>query len=178
VATALTPRQREILRVARDLLERDSVEALTLGAVAKTLGIKTPSLYKHFAGKAELEAALMAQGLDEFASALEAAEPDLVAIGGAYRAYALAHPQLYRLMSERPLPRDLLPGDLEARAALPIQRALRDPHLARAAWAFAHGMVSLEIAGRFPPWSKLDKSWARALEALEAARHSAETPAA
>jgi hypothetical protein len=51
-----------------------------------------------------------------------------------------------------------------------LHKAISDPHLARAASAFAHGMVSLEIAQRFAPWSKLEKSWARALDAFAAAR--------
>src|SRR4029453_9934526 len=35
---------------------------------------------------------------------------------GTYRAFALAHPHLYRLMTDQPLPRDRLPGGVEARA--------------------------------------------------------------
>ena len=93
MAAELSDRQREIVAAARGQLARDGVEALSLGAVAKALGIKTPSLYKHFASRAELEAA-----------------------------------------------------------------------------AFAHGMVALEIAQRFPLWSKLEKSWAPALDAFVAAR--------
>jgi hypothetical protein len=31
-------------------------------------------------------------------------------------------------------------------------------------------MASLEIAQRFPPWSKLEKSWTRALDAFAATR--------
>jgi AcrR family transcriptional regulator len=163
-------RQREILEAARRLLARDGIEALSLGAVAKTLGIKTPSLYKHFASRADIEAALIAEGLLELAEALEAAGPDLHALGAAYRRFGLEQRELYRLMTAGPLPRAKLPEGLEARAALPIQKALPDPHLARAAAAFAHGMVSLEIAQRFPPWSKLEKSWARALDAFAVAR--------
>jgi AcrR family transcriptional regulator len=161
-----TARQREIVDVARSLLSVEGVEALTLGRVAQALGIKPPSLYKHFASKRHLEAALIAEGLAEQAEALERAEDDLVAIGAAYRAYALAHPQLYRLMTERPLPRDLLDPQLELRAAAPFRRALRDPERARAAWALAHGLVALEIAGRFPPYAELDVAWERALAAL------------
>ena len=59
-AADLTARQLEILATTRELLARDGVEALSLGAVAKALGIKPPSLYKHFAGRGDLEAALIA----------------------------------------------------------------------------------------------------------------------
>jgi AcrR family transcriptional regulator len=166
----LSARQLEILATTRELLARDGVEALSLGAVAKALGIKPPSLYKHFAGRGDLEAALIAIGLAELADALEAAGGDLQAIGEAYRTFARANPELYRLMTGAPLPRDKLPEGLEARILLPLHKVISDPHLARAAFAFAHGMVSLEIAQRFPPWSKLEKSWARALDAFAAAR--------
>ena len=98
----------------------------------------------------------MADGLREFAEACEAsvegaAEP-LVAFGGAYRGFATAHPHLYRLINDRPLPRDRLPRGLEARAAAPLLAAVGgDADRARAAWAFAHGMVMLELTDRFPP---------------------------
>jgi AcrR family transcriptional regulator len=165
-----SPRQLEIVVTTRALLARDGVEALSLGAVAKALGIKPPSLYKHFASRADLEAALIAIGMAELAGAIEAAGEDLQAIGEAYRGFALANPELYRLMTSAPLPRDKLPEGLEARILMPLHKVISDPHLARAAFAFAHGMVALEIAQRFPPWSKLEKSWARALNAFASAK--------
>ena len=33
-------------------------------------------------------------------------------------------------------------------------------------WAFAHGMVSLEIDGRFPPRADLDEAWRAGLAAF------------
>ncbi len=122
----LSGRQREILDTARELLARDGLEALSLGTVAKAIGIKTPSLYKHFGSRADLEAALIATGLQELAETLEASAEDLHSLGAAYRAYALANPELYRLMTAGPLPRGRLPEGLEARAALPMQKALPD----------------------------------------------------
>jgi AcrR family transcriptional regulator len=113
-------RQREILVTARELLARDGVEALSLYAVAKALGIKTPSLYKHFASRADIEAALIAEGLLELAEALEEADPDLHALAAAYRRFALDNRELYRLMTAGPLPRAKLPAGLEARSAMPI----------------------------------------------------------
>src|SRR3954465_15874104 len=105
----LSARQIEVLDTPRTLLARDGVEALSLGAVAKALGIKPPSLYKHFASRGDLEAALIAIGLDELAGAMEAAGEDLHAIGAAYRTFAVANPELYRLMTGAPLPREKLP---------------------------------------------------------------------
>ncbi len=156
--------------MARDLLTREGVEALTLGRVAGALGIKPPSLYKHFASKRALEAVLIAEGMRMWADALEGAGATLAEIASAYRHFARENPQLYRLMTDRPLPRDLLPEGLEARAAAPLIWATGDPDLARAVWAFAHGMVVLELAGRFPPDAELEPAWTKAIEAFSAAR--------
>jgi AcrR family transcriptional regulator len=166
----VTARQREIVGAARDLLTREGVEALTLGRVAQALGIKPPSLYKHFPSKRALEAVLIAEGMEMWAESLEAAGQTLREIAVAYRGFAHEHPQLYRLMTDRPLPRDLLPDGLEARAAAPVLLAAGDPDLARAVWAFAHGMVVLELAGRFPPDAELEPAWTKAVEAFSSAR--------
>ena len=101
-----------------------------------------------------LEAALISEGLAEWAKLAEQAlrEPHdpLAALGHAYRSYALDHPHLYRLMTEGPLPREQLSPGVEDRAGLPvIEAAGGDPDLARALWAFAHGMAILELNHRF-----------------------------
>ncbi|MFF5011777.1 TetR/AcrR family transcriptional regulator [Streptomyces sp. NPDC001165] len=173
----MTPRAREIAAAARALLEESGPAALTMRALADRLGIKAPSLYKHFPDKHAVEVELTAQMLTESAEALEAAEAletaqahtpgSLEALAEAYRAYALAHPHLYCLATEQPLPRTELPEGLEDRAALPLLRACAgDRDLARAVWAFAHGMVILEIHGRFPADADLDAAWKRGLKAL------------
>jgi AcrR family transcriptional regulator len=166
VAAEPSRRQREIVAAARELLEREGVEGLTVGALAGVVGIKPPSLYKHFDGKRAIELALIADGLVAHAEAMEATSGDFGSLARAYRAFAIANPQLYRLMTERPLPRDELPEGLEARAAAPLQRALGGPDRARAAWACAHGLVSLELAGRFPADADLDAAWRAATDAF------------
>jgi len=184
-AGVLNERQAQIAGAARALLDAEGPEALTMRRVAGVLGIKAPSLYKHLPDKAALEALVVAAGFAELAAALAAAADGaaaadkahrgdaadtagkLTAIAGAYRAYAVAHPHLYRLMNYQPLRRDLLPGGLEARAAQPLAEAAgHDEARARALWAFAHGMVSLEIDGRFPPRADLDEAWRAGLAAF------------
>ncbi len=164
-AEDLSPRQREILAAARDLLDREGADGLTVARLAQELGIKAPSLYKHFGGKREIEVRLIVDGFAEFAAALDGAA-ELEQLGRAYRAFALGHPHLYRLMTDRPLPRDALPPGVEERGAAPLVATIADPDLARAAWAFAHGMVTLELAGRFPETADLDAAWAAGLDAL------------
>jgi hypothetical protein len=40
----------------------------------------------------------------------------------------------------------------------------KDHEHARAVWAMLHGLVDLEIAGRFPENADLDKTWLRAIQ--------------
>jgi AcrR family transcriptional regulator len=166
-------RRAQIADAARALLDAEGPQALTMRRIADVLGIKAPSLYKHVPDKTSLEALVVAAGFAELASTLAAAaghadgDSVLVAIAAAYRAYALAHPHLYRLMNYQPLRRDLLPAELEAQAAQPLAEAVGyDEARARAMWAFAHGMVSLEIDGRFPPDADLDQAWRTGLAAF------------
>ena len=174
-APPLTPRVREIVSTALALLEEHGAEALTMRRLADQLGIRAPSLYKHLAGKSELETAMIAVGFEGLATVLEQAAagsgqargpgPRLAGLGTAYRGFALARPHLYRLMTERPLDRDRLPPGLEERAAAPLLTAVGgDPDLARAAWAFAHGMIMLELNERFPPGAVLDDAWRAGME--------------
>jgi AcrR family transcriptional regulator len=161
-----SPRAREIVTAARELLERDGPAGLSMRRVAERLGIRAPSLYKHVRDKGELEAALISEGFEEVAQRLEAAG-SLAELGAAYRAFALAHPHLYRLMLEGPLPRERLVPGAEQRAAAPVIAAAGgDADRARALFAFAHGMAILELDDRFPPGADLAAAWARGLRAF------------
>jgi len=171
-----SPRARQIVSAARELLEQEGAAALSMRRIADRLGIRAPSLYKHLPDKKALEAAVISEGLAEWAELAERALRDtdpLTALGHTYRAFARNHPHLYRLMTERPLPRaQLIPG-VEDRAALPvIEAAGGDPDLARAVWAFTHGMVILELNDRFPADADLDAAWRLGLEAFRGRRES------
>ena len=91
----------------------------------------------------------------------------LAGFAAAYRRYALAHPHLYRLVTSGPLPRERLRPGVEDRAAAPILAVTGDPDSARACWAFAHGMVILELDGRFPPGADLDAAWTAGIAAID-----------
>jgi AcrR family transcriptional regulator len=197
-AVARSPRAREVVAAGRLLLEDEGAEALTMRRLAERVGIRAPSLYKHFPDKAALEAAIIAAGLEEAAAAFEAAvdatgleeagaaleaavdaagDPPrpvaaadageaLAALAAAYRRFALDHPHLYRLMHNGPLPRQQLPSGLEDRAAAPVLRVAGSQARARALWAFAHGMVMLELDHRFPPDADLDAAWRAGIAAF------------
>ena len=170
-AKQLTPRAQEILATARELLENEGLEALSMRNLAERVGIRAASIYKHFGSKEALEAGLISRGFEEQAvlydAALEASAEPLAAMARAYRDFARRHPHLYRLMYDRPLDRSLLvPGSEEA-AAAPVIRAFgQDQDLARAAFAFAHGMTILELNDRFPADADIDRAWELGLAAL------------
>ena len=166
---------------ARRLLEEEGAGALTMRRLAEQLGIKAPSLYKHLPDKAALEAAIIATGLEEAAARFEQAVDSattggdaagggaaaISALAAAYREFALAHPHLYRLMHNGPLPRQHLPAGVEDRAAAPVMRVAGSRARARALWAFAHGMVMLELDQRFPPDADLDAAWEAGITAFQ-----------
>jgi len=169
--TPPSPRTRQIVIAARELLEQEGIEGLSMRRIAERVGIRAPSLYKHLPDKRALEAALISDGLAEWADLAEKAAREsndrLAAVCRTYRDFAQSHPHLYRLMTERPLPRKALTPGVEARAARPVIDATGgDPDLARALWAFAHGMAILELNERFPPDADVDAAWRRGLEAL------------
>ena len=178
VAESLTSsRAHEIVSVARELLESEGPEALTMRRLADALGLRAPSLYKHLPHKAALEVAIITDGFEEAAIAFEEAtngvDKPLGALVQAYRSFVSAHPHLYRLMTERPLPREQLPPGLEARTAAPLVHATGSPARARAAWAFIHGMVMLELNQRFPPDGLTETAWQSGITAFaHGHRHS------
>lgn len=176
MAERLTPRARQIVAAARELLEDNGVDRLSMRSLGERLGMKAPSLYKHFPSKDALEATLISIGFEEqaelFQAALDNSPEPLTAMADAYRAYARGNPQLYRLMFDRPLNRSLLvPGTEEAAAAPSFQAAGEDEDLARAAWAFAHGMTIFELNSRFSEAANVDVAWHRGIAALQAAAH-------
>ena len=171
---ARSARARQIVEVALELLEEEGPTALSMRRIADRIGIRAPSIYEHLPDKRALEAAIISVGFERQAEAFEAAvdgsADPLAAIAAVYRAFALAHPHLYRLMTERELHRELLTPGVEDRAGRTVYEAAgRDADLARAAWAFAHGMTILELDNRFPPGADLDAAWSRGLDAF---RHS------
>lgn len=156
-------RRDEILDVAERLLAAEGPEAVTMRRVADEMGIRAPSLYKHVRNKDDIEAGLQERALVSMAQALRSVG-DLASLAAAYRGWALQHPSLYRLATSVPLHRDRLSPGVETAAAAPVVAAAGgDEHRARALWALAHGMVMLELAGRFPADADLDQTWVAAL---------------
>lgn len=164
----MTARTRDIVEVARELLEQRGWEAVTVREIADRLGIKAPSLYKHVPGKPALAGHLTATALAEMGAALHTSVADGVgaaALLAAYRAYAHGSPHLYRLATTGELDTALLPPGLEEWAGTPFFTVTGDPYAAQALWATTHGLTVLELDRRFPTGTAPDLTWGRAATA-------------
>ncbi len=165
-----TSRHTEVIDVAEMLLEAEGLEAVTMRRLGQELGMRAPSLYKHVTGKDDIMTALQIRALQGQAAAL-AGTSTLSEVATGYRRWALAHPRLYELIARHPLDRARLPPGVEAAAAAPLLGAAGgDIDLARALWGLGHGLVDLELAGRFPPGANIDAAWATAIHALPPGR--------
>jgi AcrR family transcriptional regulator len=171
------PRPRrvaETVAAARRLLEVEGPASLTMRRLAGELGIRAPSLYKHFPGKAAVESAVITDAMYDIGDISHAAihhpgGSPLPRLLIAYRRYCVSHPNLYRLATGGPLPRAALPEGLEEWAGNPWYVVTGDPSVAQALWSFAHGMVILELDDRYPPGSDLESTWRAGAGAFEQA---------
>jgi AcrR family transcriptional regulator len=154
--------QETLIATARELLEREGMEAISMRRLAQELAVQASSLYHHFADKSALLRAVAEQGLRELAQVLQRARDEagsdprqqILALGLAYRTWALHHPRLYRvLFAGSPL--DEQPSAVERAVPEPMLAAasqlVGEEHAVaatQAAWALVHGFVMLELAGQ------------------------------
>jgi AcrR family transcriptional regulator len=161
----------------RLLLETGSAEAVSIRAVADRVGVTPPSIYRHFADKADLIFEVCARhfaALDEsLANAIEGVDDPvdrLRAMGLAYMRFGLANPEPYRILFMTPA--DATPEEykvvvLRDNAAFDeVRRCAQECidagrfrpgftdsyRLAIGFWARVHGLTSLLIAKPEFPW--------------------------
>jgi AcrR family transcriptional regulator len=102
----------EIRTRALAQIDEGGVPALSLNAIAKAMGVSGPALYRYFASRDDLLAALITQGYADITATVQQAAADgarraparrLQAVADAYRAWALAHPRRYAMLfGDRP----------------------------------------------------------------------------
>jgi AcrR family transcriptional regulator len=173
-ARGLGSRADEVLFAARELLEERGHDGLRMRLLADKLGIKAPTLYAHFRNKAAVENALIAIGLAEQAAAATAAlngtppEEAIETMWAAYRGWARSNPALHLLIASRALDRsDAAVLAAERPGADMVLRSARgDTSAAIAFWAFAYGLIALELNDRVPPGYDIDGVWATGLRGL------------
>lgn len=175
-----------LLDCAGELLSEHGAKALSLRKLAAEVNTSTTAVYSLFGGKPGLVRELYIEAFRRFGGRLRLAErsgkaaEDLIVLGMAYRAAALADPHLYSIMFTKVVP-GFDPDD-EAKAhglaALePLLDVIRagiadgtftdtEPEtIALASWGIAHGLVSLEINGNMPDIMDVAPVYERSLRA-------------
>jgi AcrR family transcriptional regulator len=153
-----------IVKTAQALIERDGLEALTLGGVASELGIKAPSLYRHIDNKNALLKAVIEQTfLDLFRAydvALRTANDDprdqLLNLARAHRTFAHANPNAYTLAYSTQNPELRASADMLLKHDIALQQIIERIVAAqnslsalRGLLAIVHGLVTVELNGQF-----------------------------
>lgn len=149
--------RQALLAAAMTVVDSQGADAVSLAALARTLGVSQAAPYRHFADRDALLVAVAAEGFRAFSAALsqaQAAGPADEALSRmchAYVAFGLQRPGLYRLMFASPvLASASVSDDLKAVAggsfaqlvaavgaqADPERRALK-------IWVGLHGVVML-----------------------------------
>ncbi len=165
--------RQDILQAAREIIAEEGAGALSIRGIARRIGYSAPALYEYYAGKEAIAEALFVEGFRKLAEAMEQIEQTVADplarlhdLGIIYRQFAIAHPQEYSLMFSRPIP-EFQPSqedlDIASTAFAPLQHTFEEGIAAgmirrmdartgaTTAWAFLHGLASLELAGMGGP---------------------------
>ena len=101
----------KILAIAREEMQEHGVAALSLGVIAKRLGMRTPSLYTYFDSKNAIYDELFRRGFLEFGRYMDerpnqdgSLHDNLLSAMSTYMRFAQENPDLYQLMFQRPVP--------------------------------------------------------------------------
>jgi AcrR family transcriptional regulator len=165
--------RRALVAEAVRTIGSGGVDALTLREVGARLGVSRTALYRHFADKSALLAAVAREGFQQFTTDLQAGWEEapgtlrgLEQMGRAYVRFAQAHPAHYRVMfggfahlidSDPELQADAGASFqvlVDALAVLQASRLVRRDELvvqARYVWAIVHGISTLAIDGQLGP---------------------------
>jgi AcrR family transcriptional regulator len=170
--------RRALLDEALVTIRHDGVEGVTLRDIGARLGVSRTALYRHFADKGALLAAVATEGFrllrQHLLDAWESGRNDAAFhdMGVAYVRFAVDNPSHYRVMFggflERRPPEPELQVEakgafqalVDAVAALQRDGFLRkdDPVLAaRHIWALVHGIAMLAIDGLLPEPDSVDE---------------------
>jgi AcrR family transcriptional regulator len=171
-----------IVAAGRRLLEERGTDSLTMREVAVAVGVRAPSLYKRVSGRSDLFRLILEDVADELTTVLDAAassgEPvaDLRAMLVAYRRFAHANPVAYTLMfGPHPPPGQTGRSARSAATFMRIVTELAGPQqalpTARYIVAWAHGFITMELAGAFRLGGDVDQAWGFGLDQILTAIH-------
>jgi AcrR family transcriptional regulator len=177
-----------LLSAAEQLIARGGLDAVSTRAVAQRAGVTTRAVYSLFGSKQGLLHALAARGFrllaDRVAAVPVTADPgaDLVNVSAcAFRGWALAHPNLFRVVFGLPdtdlrAQPDVGPASRAALAQLRtrVDRARaagvlgnRDPDEVVVQWhALGEGLASVELRGRMITPQDAERIWRDSMTAF------------
>lgn len=172
-----------VVQAAAALVNAEGLEALSINRLARTLGVKAPSLYNHIGGLPGLRHELALLGLRTLAERVgEAAlgrsgSEALLAVAGAYRDFIKESPGAYAAGlrasgNQEPVDEDLRLA--EERVLHIVLRIIQSfalvgddaIHAARGFRSLVHGFATLEISGGFGLPLDLDDSFNRLIHML------------
>lgn len=169
----------EVVAAGLELLEAGGVDAVTMLAVGKRVGVKAPSLYKRFPSRNALLAAISSSTLDDLGRELEpyGLDPDpasgMRAIAHGLRRFAHAHPRAYELLFANVPAEARVSAEQNARTVAPLitlaERLVGTTHALEAArllTAFTHGFISMELAGAFRLGGDVDAAFRYGVDKL------------
>ncbi|ACS86410.1 TetR/AcrR family transcriptional regulator [Musicola paradisiaca] len=159
----------ELLEKAESVLISEGIRGLSLRTLARQLGVSEAAPYKHFSNKEQLLEALATEGFLRLRNHIDQAvnqeekRPLTERLALGYVRFALAHPNLFRLMFGHEISHSLpSPARREAekgsyqpmRNAISIILAerrnslLQTEETALGAWSLVHGVATLMIDGK------------------------------
>jgi AcrR family transcriptional regulator len=189
VARAGLSEDRVVVEAER-IADEVGLSRLTLAALAESLGVRQPSLYKHIDGMDALQRSIAIRAKTELGEVLgraavgKAGDDAIRALSTAYRSWALEHPGRYSATVRAPQPGDtddeaasaavvgvvfdVLAGyDLHGVDAIDATRALRST---------LHGFIALESSGGFGLPVDVDRSFERLVDGLVVALKALAAP--
>ncbi len=122
----------KILTIAREEMRAEGVAALSLGTIARRLGMRTPSLYTYFDSKHAIYDEMFRRGFLEFGRYMNerphqdgALRENLESAMTTYMRFAQENPDLYQLMFQRPVP-GFVPSEESMAVSLGQLDAIKD----------------------------------------------------
>lgn len=151
-----------IVAAGRDILESAGQDGLTMQSIAKRVGVRAPSLYKHVRDRAALLVAVGEATIDELIVRIDATDGSLEAVVRTYRGFAKERPEAFRLT----MGSTFTPTEALERAAAPILHASRQLvgesdalDAARLVTAWATGFIQMELSGAFRLGGDVDQAF-------------------
>ena len=170
--------RRGLLDEALATIRTEGVDGLTLREIGTRLGVSRTALYRHFADKSALLAAVSTEGFRTLRLQLEAAWAEgggnraaFESMGIAYIRFAIGNSSHYRVMFGGSIDPKVCGPELAAEAAgafqalvdaltalqrAPVVREDDTLTMARYVWAAVHGVSMLAINGQLPDPASVD----------------------